>query len=281
MGYTGQNITGCNSPSTGDTNYTTTLDTSFQKVDEHDHTSGKGDQIPTAGIEDLAITTGKIDSLAVTTAKIAANAVTLAKLASDVLPPGVMMQYGGSSAPTGWLFCDGSAVSTTTYAALFAVLGTTFNTGGEAGGTFRLPDMRGRAPIGVGTGSGLTARALGASGGNETHTLSTAETPSHTHSFSATSSGQSQSHTHDMTHSHNIGNQSGNSGSNAQSDWIAKGIVSNAFGVATTLSQSATTTGAASVDHTHTVSGTTGSAGSGGSHNNMQPFLVVNFIIKT
>jgi microcystin-dependent protein len=85
-----------------------------------------------------------------------------------------------SSAPSGWLACDGSAISRTTYSALFTALGTTFGAG-DGTTTFNLPDAQGRAPVGVGSGSGLTTRALGAKGGAETHPLALGEMPAHTH----------------------------------------------------------------------------------------------------
>lgn len=91
--------------------------------------------------------------------------------------------------PTGWLLCDGSAVSRSTYAALFAVIGTTFGAGNGTT-TFNLPDFRGRAPIGVGTGSGLTARALADQVGVESVTLTAAQSglPEHTHNIGGSAS---------------------------------------------------------------------------------------------
>lgn len=71
---------------------------------------------------------------------------------SFVLPPGVMIMFGGTSAPTGWLFCDGSTLSTTTYSDLYAVLGAAYNIGNEVGGTFRLPDLRSKTAMGSGSG---------------------------------------------------------------------------------------------------------------------------------
>jgi microcystin-dependent protein len=78
---------------------------------------------------------------------------------------GTVQMFAGATAPTGWLLCDGSAVSQTDYADLFSVIGVTY--GNPGGGNFNLPDFRGRTPIGVGTGVGLTARALADSGGVE------------------------------------------------------------------------------------------------------------------
>ena len=94
---------------------------------------------------------------------------------------GTMIMYGGSSAPSGFLLCDGSVVSRATYADLFAIIGTSFNEGGEAGTDFRLPDLRGRTPVGVGAGAGLTTRAMGDEGGEESHVISEDEMPAHNH----------------------------------------------------------------------------------------------------
>ena len=83
----------------------------------------------------------------------------------------------------GWLKCDGRSLSRTTYAALFAVIGTSF--GSVNGSSFNLPDCRGRVLGTVGAGSGLTNRSLGDSVGAETHTLTTGEMPSHSHTSNA------------------------------------------------------------------------------------------------
>lgn len=105
-------------------------------------------------------------------------------------PAGTILAYGASSPPTGYLACDGSAVSRTTYATLFGVLGTTWGVG-DGSTTFNLPDLRGRAPIGSGTGSGLTARTLGTNYGAENTTLTAAQSglPSHTHKYYGGNSG--------------------------------------------------------------------------------------------
>lgn len=98
------------------------------------------------------------------------------------VPTATISMYGASSAPTGWLLCDGSAVSRTTYAALFAIISTTYGTG-DGSTTFNVPDMRSRTPIGLGQGSGLTNRSLNDAVGTETHTLVESEMPAHTHSY--------------------------------------------------------------------------------------------------
>src|SRR3990167_8065526 len=100
---------------------------------------------------------------------------------SPVMLTGAILQYGAAYPPSGWLLCDGSAVSRTTYAALFAVIGTTYGAG-NGSTTFNVPDLRGRIAVGSGTGTayGATAKTLGSTpnsgvGGEETHTLKSVE----------------------------------------------------------------------------------------------------------
>ncbi|MCO5167883.1 MAG: tail fiber protein [Planctomycetes bacterium] len=92
-----------------------------------------------------------------------------------------MLDFAGTSAPTGYLACDGSLVSRTTYAALFAAIGETWGAG-DGSATFRVPDFRRRVAVGSGgSGSGTLGNAVGNTGGAETHTLTTSEMPAHTH----------------------------------------------------------------------------------------------------
>lgn len=93
---------------------------------------------------------------------------------------GEMKMYGGVAAPVGWLMCDGSAISRATYSNLFAVVGTAFGVGNGTT-TFNIPDLRGRVPVGAGTGAGLTNRVLGSKFGEENHLLILSEAPSHAH----------------------------------------------------------------------------------------------------
>lgn len=93
---------------------------------------------------------------------------------------GTVVDYVGTSIPNSTLRCDGTAVSRTTYAALFAAIGTNWGVG-DGSTTFNLPDLLGRATIGDGTGSGLTARTMADSGGEETHVLLAAELAPHKH----------------------------------------------------------------------------------------------------
>jgi len=95
---------------------------------------------------------------------------------------GLIAPFATSTVPTDWLECNGAAVSRTTYAVLFASIGTSFGVG-DGSTTFNLPDLQGRAPIGSGTGASLTARTVGQQLGTETHTLTVNEMPAHTHDF--------------------------------------------------------------------------------------------------
>lgn len=162
---------------------------------------------------------------------------------------GSLMFQAYEGTPDGpFLACDGSAVSRTTYAALYALLGTTWGVG-DGSTTFNLPDARGRVPMGAGAGSGLTARTVGQSGGEETHLLTTGELPAHTHGVT------------DPGHRHNIqsDNDHGSTG--------GYGIGENQYNLDVWTQYAATGI-------------TVNSAGSGGSHNNIQPFYVVKTFVR-
>lgn len=142
------------------------------------------------------ITEDQQDALAGTGTPSAANKFATADtVTAGAVPTGSILMFGGSAAPTGYLLCDGTSYLRADYAALFALLSTTY---GSADGThFNVPDLRGRVPVGVGTGIGggasgtglpaggsaLTAVARGTWKGEETHILTIPEMPSHTHTF--------------------------------------------------------------------------------------------------
>lgn len=117
-------------------------------------------------------------------------------------PPGLVESYAGTTAPTGYLLCDGSAVSRTTYATLFNVIGTTFGIG-DGSTTFNVPDMRGRYPFGVATSG--TGNSLAATFGTIDH-LHTADPPNTTSgapsetvaATNLTGTAASTTHTHDV-----------------------------------------------------------------------------------
>lgn len=92
---------------------------------------------------------------------------------------GEIRLFSGKYAPVGWHLCDGSLLAINQYEALYSLVGTTY--GGDGQTTFGLPDLRGRLPIGQGTGPGLTARVLAQQVGTETVALTSANGPAHTH----------------------------------------------------------------------------------------------------
>lgn len=92
--------------------------------------------------------------------------------------------FAGNFAPKGWMFCDGSLRSISSYETLFLLIGT--NYGGDGQSTFALPDLRGRVPVGQGAGPGLSNRVLSQIYGSESVTLLTTQLPPHNHPFHAT-----------------------------------------------------------------------------------------------
>ena len=100
----------------------------------------------------------------------------------NIVPTGTVVPFAGVAAPAGWLLCDGTSISRSTYAVLFSVIGAAY--GAVDGNTFRVPDFRRRVPVGAGgTATSVLGNALGNLGGEEFHTLSIAEMPSHNHSI--------------------------------------------------------------------------------------------------
>jgi microcystin-dependent protein len=161
------------------------------------------------------------------------------------VPTGQITAFGGTAAPTGWLLCDGSAVSRTTFAALFAVLGTAFGSG-DGSTTFNVPDLRQRFPLGKATSG--TGSTLGGTGGTIDHTHALDTATSHAQLF-ATGSGTAGIHFNRKT----------------VASWT-ENILYTATGQAVTTPSNSQTLGA-------TLGGSSGTANA--------PFQSVNFIVKT
>lgn len=188
------------------------------------------------------------------------------------VPPGAGTDFWGGTLPNGWLWAAGQAVSRTTYARLFAAISTTHGAG-DGSTTFNLPDKRGRVSVGKddmnGTAanrvtagaSGITGTTLGATGGVETVTLTTAQLAAHNHTASFAGSALG-THTHTMLLT-TIGSGSGN----PPADTRASGLQSNPSSAVS----AGTPAGTVTVNNN----------GSGNAHQNMQPSIICNYIIKT
>ena len=194
----------------------------------------------------------------------------------DTNPVGAVTAFAGATAPTGWLLCFGQTVSRTVYASLFTVVGTTYNTGGEAGTDFRLPDLRGRTIAGIdnmgGTDAGRLdiANSSGTVVGSQYVTLTSAEMPSHTHIQNAHNhtgtADTAGSHSHGYVQPYNTSGM-GPAGSYGYFHY-ERGAVTDSAG---------------SHGHSLTINNTTPTnqnTGGGGAHNNMQPTMVLNYITK-
>jgi len=187
-------------------------------------------------------------------------------------PPGTVDMFAGTTAPDGWLLCQGQAVSRTTYADLFAAIGTTWGSG-NGSTTFNIPDSRGRFPVGVGTGF-----ALASSGGASTVALTTSHMPSHSHGSGTLSAGSTNlgSHAHPY---HTRGPQAATSHGHPTTNRISRG----SGGGNDNLTVTNETGAIASTNlgsHNHSVSGSTAAVGSGSAHENKPPYRTYNFKIK-
>jgi len=195
------------------------------------------------------------------------------------VPVGVMSPWTGTAGgmvPTNWLLCDGTAYNSTDHPALFTVIGTMYCTMACGMGEFRVPDMRGRTAVGKG-GTVLNV-AVGTQFGTETHALSTAELASHTHTGSTNVDG---SHVHAWWTE--TGSNIGGTGSCANFNAFSfNGCGGSPGGTFIFLSTAYSVPSApnAPYDPVHSHAFTTNAAGSGTAHNNVQPSLVVQYIIK-
>lgn len=122
-------------------------------------------------------------------------------------PTGLIMPFGGSPTPGGWLWCHGTAVSRAMFTDLFKVIGTTFGHG-DGSTTFNLPDLQGRVLVGSGQGPGLTNRDVGDKGGVEAHQLLESQMPEHLHGAFGLSAFAVGNHSHPVDIQSNVQNRS-------------------------------------------------------------------------
>jgi len=154
--------------------------------------------------------------------------------------------FAGNFAPRGWAFCNGQLLPISQNTALFSLIGTTY--GGDGRSTTALPNLKGRAPMHPGRGPGLTARRLGQRGGSEMISLSEAQMPNHTHTLRASNGAADEEGTTSPANN-------------------TPGVPENAnaiYGTASNLTPMA---------------GVLQNNGGSQPHNNLQPFLTMNFII--
>ena len=200
----------------------------------------------------------------------------IANVEPNPIPAGAMMAWASDVIPANWLLCDGTAVSRSTYASLFAIIGTQYGSG-DGTTTFNLPNLKGRTIVGK-DGSQTEFDVLGETGGAKTHTLTTAEMPSHTHIQDSHNHTQN-AHGHsinDPGHMHYMDQGPYTGGGN----YTPPGSDNRYQGNAPTRSS---TTGISINNATATNQATTAtnqSTGGGGAHNNLQPYIVLNYIIK-
>lgn len=231
----------------------TQLALNFKKVDDHDHSPGKG-----KGLSSNSLADGSVG-----TVKLADNAVEFAKLSllvqQMIFAPGDLKASAVAAAPTGWLLCDGASYLRADHLALFTAMGGAASPFAVADGThFYVPDLRGRVPVGMGTGAGedsngtglptgtaLTARALGVWDGDQNVALTEANL---------------------AVHDHDVMNNAGDK----QTKIVTVGLTLGATDFS--LVGWATAPGDPF---------TARNAGSGTAHDNMQPFTVVNWLVKT
>ena len=196
------------------------------------------------------------------------------------MPTATIVQTARSTAPTGWLLCQGQLVSRSTYAQLFLAIGTTYGSG-DGATTFALPNLQGRVPVGQ-TSSG-TFNTLGSVGGTETHTLTVDQMPSHTHIQNAHNHTQN-SHNHTQnSHNHIISVDSTQLrylNTTAAVGSGMGGLAGIAGGSDNLRATSTTATNQATTATNQSTTATNQNTGGGQAHNNLQPYIVLNYMIK-
>lgn len=219
-----------------------------------------------------------------------------------MLPIGTILEFAGSVPPAGFVFADGAQYSCTAYQKACAVFLDLY--GGDGVSTFNVPDKRGRVGVGrdnmggtaanrmTSGGSGVDGATLGASGGSQTHTLTTAELSQHSHAntLGGTVTFPNTSHTHpaggllariDASSTHLFWQISATSNWTSEIRLTATGFSAGAS-AASNSSNATVVTGNTSTPsaNTGTVTISNANAGSGNAHQNTQPSIIVNYIVK-
>lgn len=203
---------------------------------------------------------------------------------AQTVPAGIIEPFAGTIVPTGYLLCDGSAVSRSTYATLFDVIGTTFGSG-DGSTTFNVPDLSGRVPLGV-----SSAHLLGSTGGSETVILTESELPAHVHEVPQhghkdTIAATTPAFSHSITQpafKYNQPAKSDGAGLGGTERWTTNTTTATAprsTKVAVALHAASNCTVSGSIADKGVFDSET--AGSGSAHNNMQPFCAIAYIICT
>lgn len=202
------------------------------------------------------------------------NATEVHQTGFMLVPPGSITAYAAGSAPGGWLICDGASLLKESYPLLFGVIGTTYGSVDE--NHFNLPNMKGRMLVGF-NGADTSFDTMGEVGGSKTATLTTNELPAHTHTGTTDSAG---AHSHIYNDAYFAENRDGvgervfgtSAGTDTDNLYKWRGIDNKAYDSPQNLDTSSVSA------HTHTI--TTGSTGSGNSFSLMNPYFVINYIIK-
>lgn len=186
-----------------------------------------------------------------------------AAMGQSIFMPGDLKSSAAVTVPAGWLACNGAAVSRAGYPKLFAAIGSSYGAG-DGSSTFNLPDYQGRVILGAGSGSGLTARSVGQTGGAEAVAL--------------TDAAQNAPHNHaDAGHEHP--NQANYNTPGSSGSWIGADVLPNNGAGSILIAQ--TSVNVANLTQTGEASANIQQSGGGEAHGNMQPFAVASVFIKT